>query len=154
MTFEESLKEFPFLSEDAINELKAVGFDDNHMESFYIVEHFIKNGNLEQVKNFIENGTDVNSSENGDFGSSLLHIAIRYGQMEVFNYLIEKGADINFVDNVGWTPLMESVVDDKPEFGKALVEKGANQQFVNQRGATAKALASKFGRQSFLSFLQ
>jgi len=59
---------------------------------------------------------DVNSAESGDFGSSLFHNAIRYGQMEVFNYLIEKGA--------------------------------------NQRGATAKILAMKFGQDAFLEFLQ
>lgn len=153
MTLEEVLTKFPFLSEDKVEVIKSVGFRDGEVEPFSIVEYFIKKGDAESVKLSLENGIDVNSSESGDFGSSLLHIAIRYGQMEIFNLLLDSGADINFVDKVGWTPLMESVVDDKPEFGKVLVERGANKTFVNQRGATAGALAHKFGRSSFLSFL-
>jgi len=30
-------------------------------------------------------------------------------------YLLEEGADIDKVDGVGWTPLMEAVMDDMPE---------------------------------------
>jgi len=153
MTLEEVLANFSFLNEENIEKIKAVGFRDGEVENFSVVESFIKKGNLEAVQQSLENGIDVNSSESGDFGSSLLHIAIRFEQMEIFKLLLEKGADINFVDKVGWTPLMESVVDDKPEFGKILVEKGANKDFVNHRGATAMALAQKFGKQSFLTFL-
>jgi ankyrin repeat protein len=153
MTLDEVLSGFSFLSAENIEKIKSVGFRDGEVEPFNIVEFFIKKGNVEAVSSCLENGIDVNMSESGDFGSSLLHIAIRYGQMEVFNLIVEKGANLDFVDKVGWTPLMESVVDDKPEFGKALVEKGARKDFINMRGATAKALAQKFGRSSFFSFL-
>lgn len=149
MTLDKLLQDFSYLDESRIEKIKEFGFQDNEVEQFDIIEFFIKKGDVEAVKLSLENGFDVNSSESGDFGSSLLHISIRYGQMEIFKLLLEKGADINFVDKVGWTPLMESVVDDKPEFGKILVEKGANKNFVNQRGATASALAHKFGRTSF-----
>ncbi len=153
MTLDEVLAELPFLDGDRVEKVKGVGFRDGEVEPFNIIEYFIKKGDVEAVKSALDNGIDVNLSESGDFGSSLLHIAIRYGQTEVFNLLLESGADINFVDKVGWTPLMESVVDDKPELGKILVDKGANINFVNQRGATAGALARKFGRQAFLSFI-
>ena len=153
MNLDEVLAKFSFLDDERIEAIRNYGFRDGEVDEFSIMEFFIKKGDLEAVKLALENGIDVNLSESKDFGSSLLHIAIRYGQMEIFNLLLEKGADINFVDKVGWTPLMESVVDDKPEFGKILVEKGANRDFVNHRGATAKALAQKFGRSTFLSFL-
>jgi len=153
MTLEEVLAGFSFFNDNDIEKIKAVGFRDGEVEHFSVLEFFIKKGNLEAVSLSLENGIDVNSSESGDFGSSLLHIAIRFGQMEIFQLLLDKEANIDFVDKVGWTPLMESVVDDKPEFGKILVEKGANRDFANHRGATAMALAQKFGRQSFLTFL-
>jgi ankyrin repeat protein len=121
--------------------------------NFAEVESFIKKGDIESIKSAIESGFDVNSSEQGEFGSSLLHIAIRYGQMEVFLYLLDNGADLDFVDSVGWTPLMEAVVDDKAEFGKILVERGCKKDLINHRGASAQALANKFGRFDFLSFL-
>ena len=153
MTLEEVLNQFSDLSQENIEAIKHAGFRDGEVEPFSIVDFFIKKGNIEAVKTCLDNGLNVNMSESGDFGSSLLHIAIRFGQMDIFNLLLERGADKNFVDKVGWTPLMESVVDDKPEFGKALVNAGARKDFVNHRGATAKALAMKFGRQEFLRFL-
>ncbi|HIC10608.1 MAG TPA: ankyrin repeat domain-containing protein [Campylobacterales bacterium] len=153
MKLDEVLAKFQFLNDERIEAIRNYGFRDGEVDEFSIMEFFIKKGDIEAVQLALENGIDVNLSESKDFGSSLLHIAIRYGQMEIFNLLLEKGADINFVDKVGWTPLMESVVDDRPEFGKILVEKGANKDFVNHRGATAKALAQKFGRSAFLSFL-
>lgn len=151
MNITELTDQYPFLSSKK-EELKEAGFNEE-IDLFKVVALFVKKGDLETVKSFIESGYDVNSSESGDFGSSLLHNAIRYGQMEIFSYLVEQGADIDFIDAVGWTPLMEAIIDSKPEFGKILVEKGADQSIVNQRGANAKMLAMKFRQNAFMEFL-
>ena len=144
-------KQYPFTTEK--NEaLQKAGFSEN-IDLFKVIAYFIKHGDIKTVKAFLDAGFDVNAAESGDFGSSLLHNTIRYGQMEVFNYLIDNGANIDFVDAVGWTPLMEAIIDSKPEFGKILVGKGADQSIANQRGANAKMLAMKFGQDAFLRFL-
>ena len=67
-------------------------------------------------------------------------------------YLLEKGADINKVDGVGWTPLMESIMDEMTQLCGYLVEKGADTTIANQRGVTAPMLVQKFGRQSMMGF--
>jgi ankyrin repeat protein len=67
-------------------------------------------------------------------------------------YLLEQGADINKLDGVGWTPLMEAVMDDMTELVGFLVEKGADVSITNQRGATAAMLVQKFGRESMVGF--
>ena len=151
MTLQELQNKYTFTA-DKTELLKKGGFSEN-IDLFKVIAYFIKKGDLETVKAFIEAGFDINAAEPGDFGSSLLHNAIRYGQMDIFNYLIEAGADIDFVDAVGWTPLMEAIIDSQPAFGKILVEKGADQNIANQRGATAKMLAMKFGQSEFLTFL-
>ena len=144
-------EQYPFTTEK--NEaLQKAGYSEN-IDLFKVVAHFVKHGDINTVKAFLDSGFDVNAAESGDFGSSLLHNAIRYGQMEVFTNLIEQGANIDFVDAVGWTPLMEAIIDSKPEFGKVLVEKGADQSIANKRGANAKMLAMKFGQDAFLTFL-
>jgi ankyrin repeat protein len=153
MALNDVLAKFDFLSSERKSEIEAVGFDDNKVDTFSILEYLIRKGHEEDIKNALENGHDVNTSEKGDFGSSLLHVSIRYEQMAIFENLIEKGADLNFIDNVGWTPLMESVVDDKPAFTEILVEKGADKNLINQRGASAIALAQKFGRSECLRVL-
>ena len=151
MNLNELISNYKFLS-DREDQLRDARFDSD-IDLFKVVAHYIKKGDLKIVKHFIESGYSVDSSESGDFGSSLLHNAIRYGEMEIFDYLIEKGADINFSDAVGWTPLMESIIDGKPEFGAKLVANGADQSIANLRGANAKMLAMKFGQNKFLEFL-
>jgi ankyrin repeat protein len=153
MTLEEVMKNFTFLNDEEKKLIEEAGFQEGHVDNFKVMEHFIIKGRLDTVKKAIENGIDVNLAENGGMGSSLLQIAIRFDQMDIFEYLIEKGADINFQDLVGWTPLMEAIMDDKPAFGKRLVELGCDLDIANQRGATAKMLAMKFSRQDFLGFL-
>lgn len=152
MTLEEIASKYA-LSDENVAALKAAGYEEGKVDLFEAVTHFVKKGNVNAFKHFIENGYDVNSSEPGDFGSSLLHIAIRYGQMDIFDYLVDHGADINFIDKVGWTPLMECIIDAKPEFAQLLVNLGADQSIANQRGATAKALAMKFGQHAITQML-
>lgn len=53
----------------------------------------IKNGDLDQVKELIEqNGFDVNQEITT---RSPIHYAADYGQSDVLKYLINKGADVN-----------------------------------------------------------
>ena len=67
-------------------------------------------------------------------------------------YLWEQGADIDKTDGVGWTPLMEAVMDDKPDICAYLVEKGADINITNERGGTAGMIAQKFGRESMMKY--
>ena len=138
--------------QDKEETLLHAGFEGD-IDPFKVVAYFIKTGDLETIRKLIESGYDINSAEQGDFGSSLLHNAIRYDQMEIFHYLIDKGADIDFADAVGWTPLMEAIIDTKPAYGKILVDQGCDQNIANKRGVTAKMLAQKFGQHEFLVFL-
>jgi len=151
MTLEEFIVQYPSLNEKT-EMLEKAGFE-GEIDTFKVVAYLIKNGDIQNLKALIDAGYDVNSSEKGDFGSSLLHNAIRYEQMEIFTYLIEQGANIDFIDAVGWTPLMEAVIDGKVTFGQILVDKGCDQSIANKRGATAKMMAMKFGQQAFLDFL-
>ena len=151
MTLYAFASQYPILQKHEEMLLNA-GFE-GEIDPFKVAAHFVKKGDLEAIKELIDAGYDINSAEKGDFGSSLLHNAIRYDQMDIFHYLIDNGADINFVDAVGWTPLMEAIIDAKPAYGKILVDQGCDQRIVNKRGADAKMLAMKFGQQEFLVFL-
>jgi ankyrin repeat protein len=126
--------------------LQEGGYADKAFEPFEAVAYFVRKSQTETFKTVIENGFDVNSAETKDFGSSLLHITIRYDQMNMFEYLLEKGADINYIDLVGWTPLMECIIDDRPAYARVLIDRGADLSIANKRGVTAPMLANKFGK--------
>ncbi len=151
MTFNEAAEHYPILAEQREVLEKADLVKDN-VDLHKIAVFFIRK-DTEAFKKMIEQGYDVNARETGDFGSPLLHNTIRFGNMEAFQFLIDKGADINATDNINYSPLIEAVVDGKLEFGKILVELGADKTIANKMGATAAALANKFGRYEFLPIL-
>jgi len=151
MTFDEAAQQYPILEEKR-DVLEKAGLVKDPVDVHKIAVYFIRK-DTDAFKKLIEQGFDVNARESGDFGSPLLHNTIRYNNMEAFKFLIDKGADINATDNINYSPLIEAVVDGQLEFGKILVELGADKTITNTMGATAAALAQKFGRFEFLPIL-
>jgi len=151
MTFEEAAQQYPILDEQR-ETLEQAGLVKNPVDLHKIAVYYIRK-DTDAFKKLIEQGLDVNARETGDFGSPLLHNTIRYDNMEAFLFLIDQGANINAVDNINYSPLIEAVVDGQLEFGKKLVELGADKTITNTMGATAAALANKFGRFEFLPIL-
>ncbi len=151
MTFEEAAKQYSILAEQH-EALEKANLIHDDIDLHKIAVYFIRK-DTESFKKMIEQGYDVNARESGDFGSPLLHNTIRYNNMEAFKFLIDHDADINAVDNINYSPLIEAVVDGQLEFGKILVELGADKTITNTMGANAAALAQKFGRFEFLPIL-
>ena len=70
----------------------------------YNIFKALDNGDLEAVKHFIENGTDVNAKDNKGF--TPIHIAVgENGNLELVKYLVDHGADINVKGRNEWTVL-------------------------------------------------
>ncbi|KAL0489248.1 hypothetical protein AKO1_013775, partial [Acrasis kona] len=93
-----------------------------------------KSGSLAQLQNLLEeviskpgNMFDINgisiASENG---CSLLHVATRYNNIEVMDYLLSIGANIECKDKTSATPLNYAACDKCVDVLAALVGKGAN----------------------------
>ncbi|XP_046453810.1 myotrophin-like [Daphnia pulex] len=101
----------------------------------------IKNGELDSVKNEIENkGIDVNLDVNGR--PLILHAA-DYGQHTIVNYLISKGADPNAKDSHGITALLAAIWEGHTECVKVLVSKGAFIKGVSPDGTSYYDAAEK-----------
>ncbi|XP_034935603.1 myotrophin [Chelonus insularis] len=84
----------------------------------------IKNGDLDQVRDIVENkNIDVNALIDGRVP---LHYAADYGQYEVIRYLMEKGADANMVDKHGISVLLAAIWEGHTDCVKLLLEKGAS----------------------------
>ena len=72
----------------------------------------ISKGEIETVKNFIENGTNVNKKFNGM--TSLMYAA-RYNKVDIIEYLLLKGADRNIKDSQGFTALKHAELSNAYE---------------------------------------
>ncbi|CAH0549027.1 unnamed protein product [Brassicogethes aeneus] len=86
----------------------------------------VKNGDLEQVKDYIEKKA-VNVNEQVD-GRPLILYAADYGQRDVIDYLVSAGADVNSKDKHGITAILAAIWEGHIECVRLLLEKGASKE--------------------------
>lgn len=101
-------------------------------------------GDLEKVKECLENGADVNTYSNIDWTPLLC--ATHFNHLEITKYLIEKGADVNPKDTdtlqLGLTPLLSATTNEikndevKKEIIKLLIDNGADVNAKDRNGYT------------------
>uniref|UniRef100_A0A7M4FL45 Myotrophin n=1 Tax=Crocodylus porosus TaxID=8502 RepID=A0A7M4FL45_CROPO len=81
----------------------------------------LKNGDLDEVKDYVAKGEDVNRTLEG--GRKPLHYAADCGQLEILEFLLLKGADINAPDKHNITPLLSAVYEGHVSCVKLLLSK-------------------------------
>ncbi|XP_015271103.1 PREDICTED: myotrophin [Gekko japonicus] len=81
----------------------------------------LKNGDLDEVKDYVAKGEDVNRTLEG--GRKPLHYAADCGQLEILEFLLLKGADVNAPDKHSITPLLSAVYEDHMACVKLLLSK-------------------------------
>jgi ankyrin repeat protein len=86
-------------------------------------------GRLDTVKQFLDNGSDVNATTG--IGNSALEIAARSGQSAITEFLISKGAIIGSNED-GWTALSWAAEKNRVETLELLFSKAAP---INDRGS-------------------
>jgi len=94
---------------------------ETYSDSLFIA---CENEYLEIVKLLIENGADINKSDN--YGQTPLFIACQNGYLEIVKLLIENGADINKSNNNGKTPLFIAREYQRFEITAVLIENGVD----------------------------
>lgn len=85
----------------------------------------VKEGNLEKVKNIIQESPDQIHAKNKQ-GKTALRLACEKNNVEITEYLISRGADVNSTDNQGNSILFFSCIRFKHDAAKILVQNGAD----------------------------
>jgi len=91
-------------------------------------------GDIEQVKLLISQGTDVNAKN--EAGWTPLHCAARYGHTDVVEWLLARGANVRARDALGWTPLHRATGSGAKYVPEMLVAKGADVKAKDKLGNT------------------
>ena len=98
---------------------------------------------IEKVK-FLFEQKGANINEKNEYGMTALHLASRYGNLEIVKYLVEKGANINEKNERGLTAFWFASRNSHLEIVKYLIEKGANINEKDEDGMTALLFASRY----------
>lgn len=83
----------------------------------------IRSGTLENVKELIARGEDVNQIGNVFSGGTLVHAAVERGDAEILKLLIVHGADVAKADfDTNTTPLQSAVIADRHDLAEIIRE--------------------------------
>jgi tankyrase len=95
----------------------------------------VKEGDLTVVKKIVQEVGDVNIK--GESGTTALHQAALYGQVECLEYLLEHAANVNSVDGFNSTPLHNAAFAGHLECLSLLLRSFADVNIVDRDGSTA-----------------
>lgn len=100
---------------------------DNNEHEFLI--NAIVDGNLTNVRlhfGSVKTTPELLNQKIAEDGSTALHFAAYYNQLDIIKYLIENGADVNITDSKGQTPFDLAASQNLPEVTEYLLLQGAS----------------------------
>ena len=113
----------------------------------------VSNDNLEEVKNLIMRGENVNQKDENYSLITPLFLAVENGNVEIAETLLNFRAKINAKDAVKQTPLMRLDEDASIELVNVLIKYGAKINLTDKDGNTALILASRTVKPEVLRLL-
>lgn len=113
--------------------------DPNHFdERGYAAIHLaVKSGDIDEVRELIEDGADVNRVAQDKNKSHPLFFAIMSKNINMVKLLVENKANVNYQDEGGATPLMWASWSKQDEIVEYLLKNNANPNFVDYTGYSA-----------------
>lgn len=97
-------------------------------------------------------GANINTS--GDLGPSPLHLAAKWGDVDLVVLLLSKHADPNVVCSIGQTPLFDAVRYKRKQIIKVLIASGADINHIDSKGRTLIDYAIAEGDREITSLLR
>ncbi|KAM3146934.1 hypothetical protein pb186bvf_001088 [Paramecium bursaria] len=94
--------------------------------------------NLGLVRFYLTNGVNINILD--EDRTSPLHIACRYGSIQVVEELINNGSNLDITDIAGWTPLHVAALYQRSQICQLLLRYGADAKIRNREGNLAQDL--------------
>jgi hypothetical protein len=108
---------------------------------------------IEEVKNLIAKGANVNTKDKNYDNITPLFLAVENGNVEMVETLLNAGAKINARDKNKQTPLMRLDEDATAELVRVLITHGAKVNGVDGEGNTALILAAHTAKAEALQVL-
>ncbi|MBI4748614.1 MAG: ankyrin repeat domain-containing protein [Acidobacteria bacterium] len=109
----------------------------------------VENRNAPTVLSFLKQGIQPNGrNEHGETALMLVG-----NSKTIAKYLVRYGADVNARNQVGTTPLMYAMLQDKTFIPKLLIAGGADVNAADQWGRTALMIAAFEGKPKFIKLL-
>lgn len=117
------------------------GFGFNSKDKNDPIIKAIESGDINAIKNMLNNGLYVDSRDDNN-GNTMLMVAAEHGNVEICKLLINKGAKVNAKASMGFTPLLMAIGSENTDsIVTLLLQNGAHIDQENNGGVTALDLA-------------
>ena len=111
-----------------------------------------RNGSADVIKLLLNNAPHLVNVKASD-GSTPLHIAAHYYQIEAVKELLHSGADFDLTSACGWTPLSIAAAEGNSEVVTILIRAGAKVDVQDDKGFTPLQNAKQRGKLSVVEVL-
>ncbi len=118
-----------------------------------LLHQAVSNGDLEEVKNLIANGENINQKDENYGNITPLFIAVENGSADIAETLLNFGARVNAKDENKQTPLMRLDEDASLELVNLLIKHGAKVNLVDREGNNALIFAARSAKAEVLQVL-
>ena len=129
-----------------INQTNIDGFNPLQLAAFF--------GHEALALWLIEQGADINAASANTSRIQPVHAAAAIGNLTILNALLEAGADANAQQAGGFTPLHAAAQTNNIEMAQLLLDAHADPAIANDKGHTAKEIATTAGHDAFVTFLR
>ena len=106
---------------------------------------FVSLENLEDIKNKLKDGTDINITD--DKGNTLLHTNAAKNNLDIIKYILHNKGEVNKQNNDGDTPLTIAGIYGNLRAVKLLIKNGADTDIKNNKGLTPLESVIEFKKQ-------
>lgn len=114
------------IARQAGNQLVAAWIEGKPVETVLnSLPYMVKMKQTGRVRNYLNEGRDVNAVEPGSNRSGL-HYAVETGQDEIARMLVQAGIDLNIRDHHGFTALNRACLLGREQTAMLLIDRGAN----------------------------
>lgn len=103
----------------------------------------IASDDLEQARNLIIHGANINLKDENYHNITPLFLAVENGHLEMVKLLLDFGAKVNARDSEKKTPLMNLDEDASAELVEILIKYGAKVNLASKDGSTALIMAAE-----------
>ena len=107
---------------------------------------------INKVKEIVSDGFLLNTQDKADF--TALHLAVRFDQYDIAEYLINKKVSVNTFDIYGDTPLLESMRNKTDDISKLLLCNGANKDVKDRNLLSPLDYAKLDNNESMIKILE
>jgi ankyrin repeat protein len=118
------------------------------------IRDLVFSGNTAELNKLLSGNKDLANSAD-QYNRKYISLAAAIGEIDIVKTFIEAGADINAgnADDLGYTPLMEAINDDRAEMVQFLLDNGADVNATDTIGGTALFRACVSARPELLKLL-